>query len=139
MADHSSPKPWLDVGRNDMQAVEQLITHHPIMLEIVCYHCQQASEKFLKAYLLAQTGEQPPRTHELGSLCADCAELDLSFNEIARECVRLNPYGVIVRYPNEISVEDADMRCAVRDMNAIVAFVEQRIEQKQRHEPTMTL
>lgn len=130
MANNDLVKTWLDVGRNDMAAVEQLTTHHPLMLEIVCFHCQQAAEKFLKAYLLARTDEQPPRMHELSSLCGQCAEFEPAFLSIERECVRLNPYGVVVRYPHEIPLEEADMRQAVQDMYTVTQFIQRQLSQE---------
>ena len=43
---------WLRFANNDLEAVRILSSHHPMQLEIICYHCQQAAEKALKAYLL---------------------------------------------------------------------------------------
>jgi len=42
---------WLKFAENDLTAVHILSAHHPMQLEIICYHSQQAAEKALKAYL----------------------------------------------------------------------------------------
>ncbi|MBN2050303.1 MAG: HEPN domain-containing protein [Spirochaetales bacterium] len=39
----------------------------PGPLEIICFHCQQAAEKALKAYL-AYNEIRPPKTHDLDEL-----------------------------------------------------------------------
>ena len=48
---------WLDFAYMDLSAAEHLLTMRPLPVEIICYHCEQAAEKFLKAtrvYFTAQ-------------------------------------------------------------------------------------
>lgn len=71
--------------------------------EIICFHCQQAVEKYLKAFL-CYNGVIPPKIHVLESLCAICSEFDSSFNNIAKDCAYLSPFAVQARYPLEIEV-----------------------------------
>ena len=41
---------WLDFAENDLAVAKHLLeTFHPKPLEIICYHCQQAAEKAIKA------------------------------------------------------------------------------------------
>lgn len=49
----------------------------------VCYHCQQSVEKYLKAYLVMQ-GVNPPHTHSLLDLLADCASHDATLNGLVQ-------------------------------------------------------
>lgn len=55
---------WLDLAANDLRSAYHLTTLHPVPLEVVCFHCQQAAEKSLKAYLV-YSGIRPPKTHDL--------------------------------------------------------------------------
>ena len=48
----------------DLSAAEHLLTMRPLPVEIICYHCEQAAEKFLKATLV-QFDREPPKTHDL--------------------------------------------------------------------------
>jgi len=73
--------------------------------EIICYHCQQAVEKYLKAFL-CYNGVIPPKIHVLETLCALCSDFDSSFNDIARDCAYLSPFAVHARYPLEIEITD---------------------------------
>lgn len=43
---------WLEFAKMDLGAAEYLLTMHPLPVEIICYHCEQAAEKFLKAVLV---------------------------------------------------------------------------------------
>ncbi len=67
-------------------------------MEVVCYHCQQSAEKYLKSYLVLH-GENPPRTHDLDELCKLCSETHDGFGKIADQCSDLTAYGVQTRYP----------------------------------------
>ena len=62
---------WMKYAVADSTAAVHLTNHHPVQLEIVCYHCQQAGEKALKA-ILAYHDEQIPRTHNLYELLKSC-------------------------------------------------------------------
>ena len=70
---------------------------------IICYHCQQAVEKYLKAFLCFN-GLMPPKMHVLETLCALCSEFDASFNDIAKDCAYLSPFAVHARYPLEMEI-----------------------------------
>ena len=48
--------------RNEMHAVQK-------PWSVICFHCQQAAEKYLKAFLV-QRGLKPERTHDLAHLVA---------------------------------------------------------------------
>jgi HEPN domain-containing protein len=71
--------------------------------EIICYHCQQAVEKYLKAFL-CYNGVIPPKIHVLETLCALCSDFDSSFNELAKDCAYLSPFAVQARYPLEMEI-----------------------------------
>ena len=76
---------WFDFADADLEAAEHLLTLHRPHYEIICYHCQQAAEKYLKGYLIYK-GVLPPKTHELDRLCDMCLAHDSSFDEIYDPC-----------------------------------------------------
>jgi HEPN domain-containing protein len=88
----------------------------------VCYHCHQAAEKYLKGYLIAMGISEPPFIHNLPELMALCAEFDQSFSNISLHCYTLNPYGIRVRYPDEIDLDEIKMRQAIIAAKAIQIF-----------------
>lgn len=64
-------KNWLDFAKRDLDVARHLNTaFYPKPLEIVCYHCQQAAEKAIKAVIisLGSPGGLPKR-HDLSFFC----------------------------------------------------------------------
>jgi len=44
---------WLNIANMDLTTSEFLYNNmKPVPYEIICYHCQQSAEKFLKAFLI---------------------------------------------------------------------------------------
>ena len=80
---------WMVYAENDFEAASQLATFHPPKMEIICYHCQQAAEKTLKAFLVF-SGVKPPMIHDLVGLTNSCESLDGSFVALIDESIRLN-------------------------------------------------
>ena len=117
---------WLKYAENDLEAVRILSNHHPMQLEIICYHCQQAAEKALKAYLLYNDRE-PPKTHNLESLIDLCVEFSEDFNDIIDECEYLNPFGIQPRYPFGFELVDNDAIMSSKKSDMIVEFVKEKI------------
>jgi HEPN domain-containing protein len=46
---------WLVKAERDLMSAEILLDHEPLVLDTACFHCQQAAEKALKAFLVWQT------------------------------------------------------------------------------------
>ena len=104
---------WLNYAKMDYIAAEHLLTLHPLPLEIICYHCQQAAEKYLKGYLVFRGVIEPPKTHDLVLLKIDCMETDARFDSISRACEVLTRYGIQPRYPNEMEITENEMQKAL--------------------------
>ena len=64
---------WLEFAKMDLGAAEYLLTMHPLPVEIICYHCEQAAEKFLKAVLVQLTTRNRPRPTTLFSSASSAA------------------------------------------------------------------
>ena len=52
-----------------------------------------------------------------------CDNVESSFAELEKECLRLNDYSSQPRYPFELELTDADMRLAIKDCGKISKFV----------------
>ena len=104
---------WFCFADNDLDTAEIIVNHRPQHYEIICYHCQQSAEKYLKAYLIYKGITEPPKTHNLDMLCGMCITFDDCFHELKKACVILTPYGVQPRYPNEMLIEESHMKKAL--------------------------
>ena len=120
--EHEYALEWFNYAITDLSSAEFLLSMHPLPLEIICYHCQQSAEKFLKGYLIYCGVNEPPKTHNLIFLHDMCLERDNRFIILSRACEALNRYGVQPRYPNEMEILENDMLKAIEYARLIRDF-----------------
>lgn len=92
---------WMAKGDHDLLNIENNLAASNVPWDTVCFHAQQAAEKFLKAFLVSR-GQLPPRTHDLVALVADCAEADASLAAMEADGRTLTYYSVSARYPDDV-------------------------------------
>jgi HEPN domain-containing protein len=112
---------WLRLAEMDLDVAIYLFGHQKIPVEIICYHSQQAAEKYIKA-LMVLFGEIPPKTHnliDLARICKDRGIAEEIWDGMAKEVVGLNRFGTVPRYPSKIELSEADARRAVSDATKI--------------------
>ena len=92
---------WIYKANEDILVVEKLTEHEIFAPSSACFHCQQAVEKFLKAFLFANEVEIK-KTHNIEFLLSECGEIDSDFAAI--EPKNLSDFGVDVRYPGDMYI-----------------------------------
>ena len=100
---------WLQKAEIDLLSARILLEHDPPVLETTCFHCQQAVEKALKAYLVWKAVPFE-KVHSLSYLLDLCEVQDTGFGSLRDRTETLAPYAIEVRYPGgilEISLEEA--------------------------------
>jgi HEPN domain-containing protein len=112
---------WFCFADADLDSARILKNAYKQHREIICYHCQQAVEKYLKGFLETQ-GIIPPKIHVLETLCALCSEKDEMFNEIARDCAYLSTFAVQSRYPHGMEITDANVEKALSIAEKVSLF-----------------
>ena len=100
----------------------------PIPYEIICYHCQQFAEKYLKAFLVSK-GIEPPYTHDLVKLLSLCEAENTLFNEIKQRCIVLTEYGVQPRYPDDMRINEDDMKRALHYAEVVKVFFLEKVSE----------
>jgi HEPN domain-containing protein len=100
---------WVKKARQDLGVAKLLLQEEGNFLSAVGFHCQQASEKYLKAFL---TWHQVyfPKTHNIDELLDLAAGVNYRLAESLRSAAILTRYGVETRYPGdmpELSLEQA--------------------------------
>lgn len=119
-------KQWLLKANEDLLVVNKLTEYEIIAASSVCIHCQQAVEKFLKAFLIAN-GVEIKKTHNIEFLLSECADFDKEFDEIDPK--ELSDYGVDIRYPGDMFFPDQDETLEYKKLAfEIKDFVEHKIE-----------
>jgi len=89
---------WLTRAAHDLDAARALADVGERLLDTAIYHCQQAAEKAIKAWL--QSRDEPfPKTHDLEDLVSQAAKLDPAFGQQVKAAAFLTPYVSAFRYP----------------------------------------
>lgn len=104
---------WLEKARRDLKVAQKELNDPDPFTDIICFHAQQAAEKYLKAYLV-WSDLDIPKTHVLEQLVLLIARKDPGFLDLKDEVVLLTPYAVETRYPEFEAPLLQDAREAVR-------------------------
>ncbi len=113
---------WINIAEADLASAEFLRSMRPVPIGIICYHCQQSAEKYLKGYL-ALKGEEIPKTHDLVQLNNRCRKHEDNFKQIENDCLLLTDFAVHIRYPFPMELGETDMSTALERATAIKNFV----------------
>jgi len=93
-------KQWIVKGDHDLGTAKITFLHIPEYLDTVTFHCQQAVEKYLKAYLIFQSTTFR-FSHDLVYLLDLIAQSDTEFENYYDLVSELQGYAVEIRYPSE--------------------------------------
>ena len=114
-------KDWLEIADSDFDSAILLNESARKHYEIICYHCAQAVEKYIKGYLIFKY-IVPQKTHDLRFLNNLCIELDKNFENIITECAFLNRFANDVRYPHKYETNESDASYAIGSVEKIRDF-----------------
>lgn len=103
---------WITKADEDELNIKAILKHRDGTPSLVCFVCQQMSEKYLKALLLFYTGDII-KTHSIADLTniLDKHSSGLS-DEIKKESSLLDPYYIKARYPADIPFESINWEMA---------------------------
>ena len=105
---------WLFRANEDIAVIEKLFESGPdLYASTICFHAQQAVEKFLKAFLVFHNIDFP-KTHDLDFLLLECQKIsNVNFDV---DLGSLTDFGVSVRYPDDFYVPDKEETIQFRDI-----------------------
>jgi HEPN domain-containing protein len=93
-------KKWITKGDHDLGTAKITYLHIPEYLDTVTFHCQQAVEKYFKAYLIFLSTSFR-FSHDLVYLLDLITQKDSDFESYYDIISELQGYAVEIRYPNE--------------------------------------
>ena len=109
---------WLQKAEADASGAEVLLkSRHRVVDDLICFHCQQAAEKYLKARL-QEADARFPKTHDLSQLIALVIPHDPLWGVLCDSLRDLDSYAVETRYPGR-SVSRQDVREAMQIMRRV--------------------
>jgi HEPN domain-containing protein len=97
MADPQIIREWLKKADEDLEFAISVIEDSTFYAQI-CFHFHQASEKYLKSFIIAQALEFK-KIHDLQVLLKSCLAKDTNLQELMGDCKFLNRFYIDTRYP----------------------------------------
>lgn len=89
---------WLTKAQHDLASARVLAASAPPLLDTAIYHCQQAAEKAVKAYLV-YCNQEFERVHDIEALIRLAMSHVEAFVDWTDVGIELTPYARIYRYP----------------------------------------
>ncbi|TLN02798.1 HEPN domain-containing protein [bacterium] len=118
---------WIAKANADLQTARREIRVRQLPnYDAVCFHAQQAAEKYLKA-LIQENGEPIPRIHSLVELLTLVGKEDARLLTIQMDANILEGYATQFRYPG-LSAEKSDAKQALSASSRICAFIQNKLE-----------
>lgn len=127
MPKQSDPREWLRFAEADLAAARSLLATPDLPARIACFHAHQATEKALKASLVA-SGTPFRKTHDLAILVGLQPEAIRSLlGDVDLEL--LQPWAVETRYPSDLpDATTSEASSAVTTAAEVLAVVNRAIE-----------
>ncbi|MEW6252358.1 MAG: HEPN domain-containing protein [Planctomycetota bacterium] len=116
---------WLLKAQTDWTVARKAIQPPP-QLDAAAFHCQQAVEKLLKAYLIAHNVAFE-KVHDLSRLVQQCAVVDPDFASLAELVEPLTLYAVAYRYPGPADPTRARVEAALEVVAHVWEYVVARL------------
>jgi HEPN domain-containing protein len=114
---------WLIKALHDLATARKAASEPDPYLDTAIYHCQQAAEKAVKAFLAFR--DQPlQRTHDVELLLSLAIPMEPGFAAWVDAAERLTRYATQFRYPADVMEPDPDeFDQALRDAEGLYRFV----------------
>jgi HEPN domain-containing protein len=118
---------WMKKAENDLLTAERELSFEDPITQTICFHCQQAAEKYLKAFLVHHQ-IYFTKTHKIIELLESCTTVDASFRDELQDADNLTDYAVEIRYP-DIWLEPtlAETKEAFQTAQKVKEFVLERL------------
>jgi HEPN domain-containing protein len=116
------------MAKKDLRSAKILFEHEADN-EIICFHCQQAIEKYLKGYIIYSSGELK-EGHSLLKLCKYVMSTEKTFNDLLKDMAFVNTFYIETRYPAEdpLIVTTEDVEECFKIMNKVVEKIDKLID-----------
>jgi HEPN domain-containing protein len=116
---------WLFRANEDIAVINNLIeAGAEFYTSTICFHAQQASEKFLKAFL-AYHDIDFPRTHDVDFLLKECRKIGRDAFNI--DVKSITDFGVSVRYPDDFYIPDVKESIEYSDIALLIKQTVERL------------
>ncbi|HZK86310.1 MAG TPA: HEPN domain-containing protein [Desulfosporosinus sp.] len=127
MVDTDKYNEWFVMAQKNLRSAKILFDHGADN-EVICFHCQQTLEKYLKGYLIEVTGGLQ-EGHNVLKLCKKAMIHDKDFNVFLKEMAFVNAFYIETRYPaiDPLIVSKEDTEECFRIVDKVLAKIKKII------------
>lgn len=128
MVDKQVVDNWINKADEDMVFAKAILEDNLEFYLQICFSLHQATEKYLKAYIMAK-GLEFEKIHDLTKLLQICAQKDEGFNNFSEAAKLLNPFYIGTRYPDfEVKISKSQTENILNLAEGIAIFVKEKIK-----------
>jgi HEPN domain-containing protein len=128
MKNQSLAEDWLRRARSNLERARAGKVSEGILYEDLCFDCEQAVEKSLKA-LLVHIDVPFPRTHSIANLIELIEDNGIDVEDDFKESISLTAYAVSTRYPGNFEpVYEEEYQEALKIAERVFNWVRKIIE-----------
>ena len=118
---------WIAKAKNDLLNADNNLQAEEIPYDTVCFHCQQAAEKLLKAYLIVN-GLSYPISHDLILILEKILIQNRNAEILRDDLALLMPYAVEILYPDDwFMPSEEDAKEAREAVSRVMAWIQYEI------------
>jgi HEPN domain-containing protein len=113
----------MNEAKKDLAVAHKLSTGPDLYLGAAIFHCQQAAEKAIKAFLVFHD-QRFEKTHDIEALISIAIPFEAGFSTWRVAGTRLTPFAAKFRYPGEtMQPEPEEFQQALADAEGLYTFV----------------
>jgi HEPN domain-containing protein len=128
MKNESLVRIWLKRAKSNLQIAKAGKVFEDILYEDLCFDCEQAVEKALKA-LLVSIDVSFPHTHSIGHLIELIEENNIKVPGEIMDSISLTAYAVSTRYPGDFEpVDEQEYQETLETAEKVYNWVKKIIE-----------
>lgn len=118
---------WMKKTENDLRVAQVVMDVKPPLVESALFHCQQAVEKAMKAFLTVH--DTPFRkTHNLDELAGQCEKIDNTLKTTFDSARDLTVFAWEFRYPGDGEMPPAEVaHDAIERAQTVIKAVQSRL------------
>jgi len=130
MKNRSLVEDWMKRANSNLSRAQAGKVSEHILYEDLCYDCQQAAEKAIKA-LLISNNIVPQPTHSLSVLIDDLEKNGIDVPDTIKAAIPLSYYAVETRYPGRYEpVNEREYEQALKMAKTVFSWVDRALGQQ---------
>ncbi len=118
---------WIKKADRDLEVSKRELKLADPLTDIICFHAQQAAEKYMKAYLIWLDIEFQ-KTHDIEDLVIIVSKKDPSILKLKDSGAGLSAFAVEARYPEFEEPSLADTKNAVKVAEKFKKFIKEKTD-----------